>query len=76
MEEGMLFEGSVRVMGNPPCIKCGHGDLCDMSGIKLLFGPNATIKSVGVNIFENQQDAVAAAAALGKRLAQALSEKQ
>jgi len=76
MEEGMLFEGSVRVMGNPPCIKCGHGDLCDMSGIKMLFGPNATITSVGVNIFENQQDAVAAAAALGKRLAQALSEKQ
>jgi len=47
-----------------------------MSGIKMLFGPNATIESVGVNIFENQQDAVAAAAALGKKLAQALSEKQ
>jgi multimeric flavodoxin WrbA len=75
MEEGMIFEGSVRVMGNPPCIKCGHGDLCDMSGIKMLFGPNATIESVGVNIFENQQNAVTAAIELGNKIAQALSEK-
>jgi len=76
MEEGMRFEGAVRVMGNPPCIKCGHGDLCDMSGIKMLFGPNATIESVGVNLFEKQQEAVTAAAELGKKIAQALSERQ
>jgi hypothetical protein len=75
MEEGMRFEGAVRVMGNVPCTKCGHGDLCDMSGIKMLFGPNATTESVGINIFENQQNAVTAATELGKRIAQALSEK-
>jgi multimeric flavodoxin WrbA len=76
MEEGMSFQGAVRVKGNPPCIKCGHGDLCDMSGIKMLFGPNATIESVGVNLFEKQQDAVTAAAELGKKIAHALLEKQ
>ncbi len=76
MEEGMRFEGTVGVFGNPPCIKCGHGDLCDMSGIKMLFGPDATIESVGVNVFENQLDAVAAATELGKKIALALSEKQ
>jgi hypothetical protein len=76
MEEGMSFQGAVGVKGNPPCIKCGHGDLCDMSGIKMLFGPNATIESVGVNLFENQQDAMTAAAELGKKIAQALLERQ
>jgi multimeric flavodoxin WrbA len=76
MEEGMRFEGTVRVMGNVPCIKCGHGDLCDMSGIKMLYGCDATTESVGVNVFENQQEAVIAAVELGKKIAQALSEKQ
>lgn len=76
MEEGMSFQGAVEVKGNPPCIKCGHGDLCDMSGIKMLFGPNATIESVGVNLFEKQQDAMTAAAELGKKIAQALLERQ
>ncbi len=76
MREGMLFEGEVRVLGNPPCIKCGYGDLCDMSGIKLRYGSNATVESVGVNAFENQRTAVTAAAKLGKKIALALSEKQ
>lgn len=75
MEEGMNFEGSVKVRGNVPCIKCGHGDVCDMSGIKLLFGPDATAASVGVNVFETQLDAMAEAKELGKKIANTLSEK-
>ena len=75
-KEGMRFEGAVGVLGNPPCIKCGYGDPCEMSGIKMRFGSNATVESVGVNAFEKQQAAVKAAAELGKKIAQALSEKQ
>jgi multimeric flavodoxin WrbA len=75
MKEGIRFEGAVRVLGNSPCIKYGYGDLCDMSGIKMRFGSNATVESVGVNVFEKQQTTVTAAAKLGKKIAHALSEK-
>ncbi|MFO0753819.1 MAG: flavodoxin family protein [Thermodesulfovibrionales bacterium] len=70
MEEGMRFEGAVRVMGNVPCVKCGNGDTCSMSGLKMLNGPDATVASVGISRFEEQADAVQAAVDLGKRIAQ------
>ncbi len=75
MEEGMEFVGDVRVMGNVPCIKCGHGDECKMSGIKMLSGPEATVSSVGVKIFEEQSEAVEAAVKLGKDIAGKLKSK-
>ncbi|MBA4372134.1 MAG: flavodoxin family protein [Thermodesulfovibrio sp.] len=76
MEEGMSFEGAVKVKGNVPCVKCGHGDLCDMSGIKMLYGADATAASIGVNVFETQPDAMAEAAELGKKIARNLLGKQ
>ncbi len=75
MEEGMEFVGEVRVKGNVPCIKCGHGDECTMSGIKMLYGEDATVASVGVNTFEEQTDALAAAVELGKNIAERLKSK-
>ncbi len=74
MEEGMNFLGSVRVQGNVPCISCGKGDLCDMSGLKMIFGPDATVDSVAKNRFEDQEPALAAARDLGLRIAGALKE--
>lgn len=75
MEEGMEFVGEVRVMGNVPCIKCGHGDECKMSGIKMLYGPDATVSSVGVGAFEEQPEAVEAAINLGKAIANKLKSR-
>ena len=72
MEEGMEFLGGVTVLGNVPCIKCGHGDECSMSGVKMLFGPEATVDSVGVQSVEEQEEAVAAANKLGKDIAERL----
>lgn len=76
MEEGMEFVGEVRLQGNVPCIKCGHGDDCKMSGIKMLHGPEATVASVGVNTFCHQQEAQAAAVQLGKNIAAFLHNRQ
>jgi len=76
MEEGMDFIGSVQVMGNVPCIKCGNGDECQMSGIKMLYGPEASVASVGVNIFEDQPEAIEAAIKLGNDIAQSLTSKR
>lgn len=72
MEEGMNFVGYVKILGNVPCIKCGYGDECKMSGVKMIYGPNATVKSVGINRFEERPEAVNAARELGKKIAQAL----
>lgn len=75
MEEGMDFLGAVRVEGNVPCIKCGHGDECRMTGITMLYGPGATVESVGVQSFAAQQQAIQAATELGKAIAAKLNGK-
>jgi len=74
MEEGMNFVGAVKVQGNVPCVKCGSGDECKMSGIKMLYGENATVETVGINTFEDQSIAVEAATELGRKIAQALKK--
>ena len=61
-------------MGNNPCIRCVNGDTCDMSGIKMMSGPEATKASVGSNIFEEQPEAVKSAEELGKNIAQTLNK--
>lgn len=75
MEEGMDFVGEVRVKGNVPCVTCGHGDECTMSGVKMLYGEDATVASVGINTFEEQTDALKAAVELGKSIAEKLKSK-
>lgn len=72
MEEGMEFLGAVKIMGNVPCVRCGYGDRCKMSGITMIHGPDATTDSVGIQRFEEQPLVVDAAAQLGRRLAEAL----
>ncbi len=76
IEEGMEFMGEVRVQGNVPCIKCGRGDECNMSGIKMIHGQDATVSSVGVKTFEEQAGAVEAAIRLGKAISERLMSKQ
>ena len=68
MEEGMDFVGEVRVSGNVPCIRCGYGDECEVSGLKMIYGPDATVASIGVNTFAAQPESVAAAEQLGKNI--------
>jgi len=75
MEEGMTFVGAVKIAGNVPCVKCVHGDECKMTGITMLYGPNATKDSVGIKAFETQPVAVEAARELGRKLAEALRAK-
>ena len=72
MEEGMDFVGDVRVKGNVPCIKCGHGDECPMSAVQMLYGPEATVESAGIQTFEAQPEAVEAAIRLGQTIAEYL----
>lgn len=75
MEEGMNFVGAVKILGNVPCIKCGYGNECKTSGIKMIYGNEATVESVNINIFEEQWDALHAARELGEKIACALKER-
>lgn len=73
MEEGMRFAGSVVLDGNVPCVKCGYGDECAMSAIKMLYGPDATVASAGIRCFEDQEAAVKARE-LGREIRRLLDE--
>jgi multimeric flavodoxin WrbA len=72
MEEGMRFVGSLKIQGNLPCIKCGFGDGCDVSGLKMLFGPEATVDSVGINDVDRKPSNLDEARSLGRKIAEAL----
>ncbi len=72
MEEGMQNLGSMVVNGNVPCIRCGRGDACPMSGVKMLFGPEATVESAGVNTFEEDQSQLQEAKELGEKVRRAV----
>ena len=72
MEEGMVNLGSMIILGNVPCIRCGHGDACEMSGVRMLHGPDATVASVGVRQLERDETLVSQARALGAKLREAV----
>jgi len=74
MEEGIEKLGSVTVQGNVPCLSCGYGDECRVSGITMLYGENATTNDVGFNQFEDQTEAVRRAEELGRTIAEAVTE--
>lgn len=75
MEEGMNFVGSVKVLGNVPCVKCGNDENCKISGLKMIFGQDATVSSVGINQFEARPESVKAAKELGDKIKEALISK-
>ncbi len=74
MEEGMNNLGSLVLVGNPPCIRCGYGDQCELSGVKMLHGPHATVESLGVRRFEDGDTLIQNARQLGLKIRAALSK--
>jgi multimeric flavodoxin WrbA len=67
-EEEMTNLGSMVVLGNVPCIRCGYGDECPASGISMIHGPEATVQSVGVRDFDRDPALQETAKALGEKL--------
>jgi hypothetical protein len=66
--------GLMLVLGNVPCIRCGHGDECPVSGIKMIHGPQATVASVGVRSFDLDKELQATAKELGEKIREAVVE--
>jgi multimeric flavodoxin WrbA len=74
MEEGIVNAGSLVVLGNVPCIRCGHGDDCEMSGIKMLGGPGATVAGTPVRGVGRNPGLEDEAAALGRRIRELIGQ--
>ncbi|MFQ5858251.1 MAG: flavodoxin family protein [Anaerolineae bacterium] len=55
--ERMEVLGQIKVRGNVPCLTCGHGNECQMSGVPALFGKGATA-SVDKCIYVEDQEKV------------------
>lgn len=71
-EEGMVNIGTLMILGNVPCIRCGHGDDCAMSGVKILEGPQATVASAPVHFPDADPKFDDAAREVGERIRQAV----
>lgn len=65
--------GQLQLKGNVPCLTCGHGDDCEMSGVKFLHGKNAKASSENCVDVEDQKPIWLKLKQLGKKLASRLS---
>ncbi len=73
--EGIENLGSMTVLGNVPCIRCGYGDSCPFSGVKMIHGPDATVESASVNTFEQDEALARTAKELGDKLRAAVLQE-
>jgi hypothetical protein len=70
--ERMELLGQLSVQGNLPCLTCGEGDSCGMSGLKMLYGPDAKACDYGYSRVEEQQGVWEEAARIGRLIGERL----
>jgi len=54
--ERMDLIGQLTVQGNLPCLTCGEGDGCEMSGVKVMYGPDARASDFRYSQVEDQKE--------------------
>jgi multimeric flavodoxin WrbA len=54
--EHMELIGQLSVQGTVPCLTCGEGDRCEMSGVKMLYGQNAKTSDHEYARVEDQEE--------------------
>lgn len=64
--ERMDLVGQLTVQGNLPCLTCGEGDECEMSGLKVLYGPDAKTSDHGYSRVEDQKEVLEEAIRIGR----------
>jgi multimeric flavodoxin WrbA len=66
--ERMEIMGNVLIPGNVPCLTCGSGDSCEMSGVPGFFGKNTQASAdLYVNV-EDQKEIWGEIIVLGKKI--------
>ena len=69
---GTNYQGSLAIVGILPCLSCGYGESCQVSGFIGIHGEGKTIKEEHFNNFEDNLEGQKEAKKLGEKIAQAL----
>ncbi|MGB2864451.1 MAG: flavodoxin family protein [Sedimentisphaerales bacterium] len=64
--ERMELVGQVMVKGNIPCLTCGVGDECEMSGLRKRYGPDARSSDYPYSRVEDQKEVWEEAMKIGR----------
>ena len=72
--ERMDLLGQLTVQGNVPCLTCGEGDECKMSGMKIMYGPDAKTSDFGYSRVEDQKEVWKNAVRLGRLIGERLQK--
>ncbi|MCH7557457.1 MAG: flavodoxin family protein, partial [Planctomycetes bacterium] len=64
--ERMELVGQLMVKGNLPCLTCGEGDECEMSGLKRRYGPDARTSDYTYSRVEDQKEVWEEAMRIGR----------
>jgi multimeric flavodoxin WrbA len=70
--ERMDLVGQVMIKGNLPCLTCGVGDDCEMSGVKRRYGADARAADCPYVRAEAQKDVWTEAMRIGRRIGERL----
>jgi NAD(P)H-dependent FMN reductase len=73
--ERMELVGQLTVQGNIPCIYCGEGDTCEMSGIKMMIGPDAKASDFAYARVEDQNEVWEEAKRIGRLIGARLQKE-
>lgn len=71
--EKMNLLGQVQIRGNVPCLTCGHGDECVMSGVRGALGPGGKAGADKCVRVEDQEDVLDEIQSLGFLLKEKLA---
>lgn len=70
--ERMELIGQVMIKGNIPCLTCGVGDECQMSGLRKRYGPDARSSDYPYLRVEDQKEVLEKAMRIGRLIGQRL----
>jgi len=70
--ERMDLVGQLTVQGNLPCLTCGEGDGCEMSGLKVMYGPDARTSDFRYSQVEDQKEVWEEAVRIGRLIGERL----
>jgi hypothetical protein len=71
----MEILGQIKVEGNVPCLTCGEGDTCEMSGVKGLHGADAKASADLCIRVEDQKEVWDEAQRLGQVIGERLRNR-
>lgn len=74
-QENMELVGQLTIAGNLPCLTCGMGDECEMSGVPGRYGDDARTTDIEYNRVEDQTEVWQAAGRLGRLIGERIRAK-